>query len=119
MPVILNGEYELGRTLGRGVSCKVKLARDTRGQRFAIKIMNRHDDVSPLTQAEFETLSQIPQHDNIVRLFEVGRGYQEHPKKGRKLVDYLVLEFVGGGELFDFIALGGGLTEPQARFFMK
>ena len=44
MPVILNGEYELGRTLGRGVSCKVKLARDTKGGRFAIKIMSRQSE---------------------------------------------------------------------------
>lgn len=26
---------------------------------------------------------------------------------------------MGGGELFDLIALGGGLTEPQSRFFMR
>ena len=42
-----------------------------------------------------------------------------HPTKGSKLVDYFVLEYIGGGELFDLIALGGGLTEPQARYFMK
>jgi len=54
-----------------------------------------------------------------VRLHEVGRGYQEHPKKGRKLVDYFVLEHVGGGELFDLIALGGGLSESQGRYFLR
>jgi len=30
----------LGRTLGSGVSCKVKLARDSAGARYAIKIIN-------------------------------------------------------------------------------
>ena len=45
MPVILDGKYELGRTLGRGVSCKVKLARNSQNQRFAIKIMNRCNDL--------------------------------------------------------------------------
>ena len=79
MPVVLNGEYELGRTLGRGVSCKVKIARDSRGQRYAIKIMNRHEQVSELTEAEFQVLSSIPHHENIVKLIEVGRGYQVHP----------------------------------------
>lgn len=39
MPVMLNGKYELGRTLGEGVSCKVKLARDSYGERYAVKIM--------------------------------------------------------------------------------
>jgi len=30
-----------------------------------------------------------------------------------------VLEHVGGGELFDFVALGGGLSEPYARYFFS
>jgi len=81
--------------------------------------MNRHDEVSDLTGAEFEALSHIPQHNNLVRMHEVGRGYQVHPQKGSKLVDYFVLELVGGGELFDLIALGGGLTEPQGRYFLR
>jgi len=119
MPVVLNGEYELGRTLGRGVSCKVKIARDSRGQRYAIKIMNRHEQVSELTEAEFQVLSSIPHHENIVKLIEVGRGYQVHPQKGSKLVDYFVLELIGGGELFDLIALGGGLNESMARYFLR
>ena len=50
MPIILNEKYELGRTLGKGVSCKVKLARDSEGRRFAIKIMSRqHEDIVYLT----------------------------------------------------------------------
>ena len=38
MPVVLAGKYELGRTLGSGVSCKCKIARDGAGNRYAIKI---------------------------------------------------------------------------------
>ena len=38
MPVTLAGKYELGRTLGSGVSCKCKIARDVGGKRYAIKI---------------------------------------------------------------------------------
>jgi hypothetical protein len=38
MPTTL-GKYQLGKTLGSGVSCKVKLARDTANKRYAIKII--------------------------------------------------------------------------------
>ena len=82
MPVTLNGEYELGRTLGRGVSCKVKIARDRQGNRFAVKIMHRNEDAAEFLETEYDALTKIPQHQNIVRLHEVGRGYQVHPKKG-------------------------------------
>ena len=39
MPTTL-GNYILGRTLGSGVSCKVKLAKDESGTRYAIKILH-------------------------------------------------------------------------------
>lgn len=42
MPTSLN-QYVLGRTLGSGVSCKVKLAKDTSGKRYAIKILNKDE----------------------------------------------------------------------------
>lgn len=56
-------------------------------------------------------------HRNIVRLYEVNTGVQTNPKKGSKNVNYIVLELIGGGELFDFVALGGRLSEPVARYY--
>jgi len=44
---------------------------------------------------------------------------QVNPKKGSKNVKFIVLELVGGGELFDFVALGGRLSEGQARYYFK
>ena len=41
MPNTLDEKYILGKTLGRGVSCKVKLAKDIEGKRYAIKIFNQ------------------------------------------------------------------------------
>ena len=58
-------------------------------------------------------------HRNIVGLIEVGEGEQHNPKKGRKQVKFIVLELVGGGELFDFVALGGRLSEATARYYFK
>ena len=39
------GKYDIGRTLGSGASCKVKLALDTEtGRKVAVKIMNKDLD---------------------------------------------------------------------------
>jgi len=43
MPTTLN-QYTLGRTLGSGVSCKVKLAKDSSNSRYAIKIIHSNAD---------------------------------------------------------------------------
>lgn len=44
MPGLL-GKYEIGKTLGTGVSCKVKLAKDTTTEEYvAIKIMKDDAD---------------------------------------------------------------------------
>lgn len=43
------GKYEIGRTLGSGASCKVKLGRDPdSGRNVAIKLMNKDMDESML-----------------------------------------------------------------------
>ena len=56
MPVILNEKYELGRTLGSGVSCKVKLGRDNDGTRYAIKIMKQAEEIQECIDSELEVL---------------------------------------------------------------
>ena len=117
MPTTLN-QYILGRTLGSGVSCKVKLAKDSAGTRYAIKILHSDESFQELIETEVQAMTQL-QHRNITRLVEVGEGTQANPKKGSKQVKFIVLELVGGGELFDFVALGGRLSEPQARYYMK
>ena len=117
MPTKLN-QYTLGRTLGSGVSCKVKLAKDDAGTRYAIKILHSDESFQELIDTEVSALAQL-QHPNIVRLVEVNQGQQVNPKKGSKNVKFIVLELVGGGELFDFVALGGRLTEATARYYFK
>ena len=54
-----------------------------------------------------------------MRLVEVNEGQQVNPKKGSKTVKFIVLELVGGGELFDFVALGGRLSEDTARYYYR
>ena len=117
MPTTLN-QYTLGRTLGSGVSCKVKLAKDSSNARYAIKIIHSNEAFQELIDTECEALTAL-QHPNIVRLIEVNRGTQSNPRKGSKEVNFIVLELVGGGELFDFVSLGGRLSEAQARYYFS
>lgn len=79
MPATL-GRYQLGRTLGKGVSCKVKLARDAANKRYAIKIIKSDQVFAELVATEVETLKKL-NHPNIVNLIEVGNGALTHPKK--------------------------------------
>ena len=82
MPTTLN-QYTLGRTLGSGVSCKVKLAKDSSNARYAIKIIHNDASFDELITTEVQALQQL-QHENIVRLVEVGEGQQKNPKKGNQ-----------------------------------
>lgn len=122
MPTYLKGakgvRYQLGRTLGSGVSCKVKLAKDDSNNRYAVKIMSKDIDFAELMSAELDTLKQCT-HPNVIGLIESGKGTQENSKKGDKTVHYIVLELAQGGELFDFIALGGRFPEPVTRLYAK
>ena len=53
------GKYSVGRTLGQGASCKVKLGLDNEtGKKVAIKIMNKNLDpeTEKLVMTEVEAL---------------------------------------------------------------
>ena len=51
-------------------------------------------------------------HPNIVKLYEI---IEDEAKQ----ITYLVFEYVGGGELFNFIVSNGRLTELVARKFVR
>ncbi|KAJ8900499.1 hypothetical protein K2173_025276 [Erythroxylum novogranatense] len=106
------GNYELGKTIGEGSFAKVKFARnvETDGN-FAIKILDReqvlrHKMVEQLKR-EISTMKLI-KHPNVIKIYEV---------MASKSKIYIVLEFVGGGELFDKIAKCGRLKEDDARIY--
>ncbi|XP_059456761.1 CBL-interacting serine/threonine-protein kinase 9 [Corylus avellana] len=109
------GRYELGRTLGEGSFAKVKFAKNVEtGDNVAIKILDRdqvfrHKMVEHLKR-EISTMKLI-KHPNVIKIFEV---------MASKSKIYIVLEFVGGGELFDQIAKYGRLKENDAgRYFQQ
>ncbi|THF95149.1 hypothetical protein TEA_020330 [Camellia sinensis var. sinensis] len=87
------GKYEIGKTLGEGSFAKVKYAKNTEtGDSVAIKIIDR---------------DRVLRHKMVEQVM------------ASKTKIYIVLEYVGGGELFDKIAKLGRLKEDEARRYFQ
>jgi len=68
-----------------GVSAQVKLAKDSAGNRYAIKIMNKEDeevDYDDLASTEIKTLQAL-KHPGIVNMIENGTGMSINSKKDK------------------------------------
>jgi 5'-AMP-activated protein kinase catalytic alpha subunit len=106
--------YELKSTLGVGSFGKVKLARHMLADtHVAIKMLNRARirelGIIEKVRREIKIL-RILNHPHIIRLYDV----IETPSDV-----FLVMEFVPGGELFDYIVHSGRLPEDEARRFCQ
>lgn len=109
---IMLRQYRLGKTLGIGAFGKVKLAHHViTGQKVAVKILNKgkikHMDMAEKVRREINILKMCT-HPHIIRLYEV--------------IDtptdiFVIMEFVSGGELFDYIVSRGRLQPDEARHF--
>ena len=105
------GQYVLLNVLGRGQFSRVQLAIDTATQaRVAIKILLKENISSGQLNKEIlihRTLTS-QSHVNIIRFI----GQLEDASRY-----YLVLEWAGGGELFDLIEPDVGLHPDLAHFY--
>lgn len=107
------GPWRLGRTLGKGSTGRVRLAKNSKtGQLAAIKIIpkvsNSGSNASSSLPHGIEReiiIMKLIQHPNIMSLYDVWENDKEL---------FLVLEYVQGGELFDFIISNGKLSESDA-----
>lgn len=115
MPTYLAEKYLLGKELGAGASCKVRLAKAPDGKRVAAKIFKSDIVFDDMLKAELATMQKL-KHPGVINIIEQGTGLQQNAKKGSKQVTYIIMELAEGGELFDFIALGGPYTEAFARY---
>ena len=68
MPTVL-GKYTIGKSLGEGASCKVKLAKIDSGTRYACKLLKSDCSFLEQVQAEVRALENL-NHPNIVNLIE-------------------------------------------------
>jgi serine/threonine protein kinase len=109
------GSYEIVKTLGNGSFGKVKLGINSFSkEKVAIKFF-KHRRFTPQQQEnsrrEIEIMKLL-NHPNIVKLIDV----IERPEDA---MTYLIVEYVAGGELFDYIVANGRVKEKEARQFFR
>lgn len=103
------GFYDIERTIGKGNFAVVKLARHriTKTE-VAIKIIDKSQlDASNLQKVyrEVDIMKRLD-HPHIIKLYQVME---------TKNMIYLVSEYASQGEIFDYIARYGRMSEEQAR----
>ncbi|XP_013777026.2 5'-AMP-activated protein kinase catalytic subunit alpha-2-like [Limulus polyphemus] len=113
-PLVKIGHYILGETLGIGTFGKVKTARhQLTGHKVAVKILNRQKiknlDVVGKIRREIQNL-KLFRHPHIIKMYQVISTPTDI---------FMIMEFVSGGELFDYIVKHGKLKESDARRFFQ
>jgi 5'-AMP-activated protein kinase catalytic alpha subunit len=109
------GNYRLGKTLGLGSFGKVKVAEhEATGHKVAVKILNRSKikampRMDEKIQREIQMLKLL-RHPHIIKLYEVIETSSDI---------FMIMEYVSGGELFDYIVSHGRLSEDEARRFFQ
>lgn len=119
------GPWRLGRTLGKGSTGRVRLAKHSQtGNLAAIKIVPKilkkstigkkkskiDDNGLPYGIEREIIIMKLISHPNIMGLYDVWENDDEL---------YLVLEYVEGGELFDFLIHNGKLNEKDAVKYFR
>lgn len=103
-------DYRIGQTLGIGSFGKVKLAvHEPTGRKVAIKIMNKAKMIEiNMYEKSIKEISILKSiiHPHIIRLYEV----IDTPSD-----IYIIMEYVTGGELFDYITQKGRISEDESR----
>lgn len=107
------GPYLLQNVLGKGQTGIVKLGVHTiTTKKVAVKIVDKSKiQQSVLAKVEREiTIMKLIEHHNVLQLYDV---YES--KKNL----FLVLEYVGGGELFEYLVQRQRLHATEARKFFR
>ena len=116
-------EYTCTKTLGSGVSAKVKLA-TKEGKQYALKVFDKSNHansnkVLELLKKEVDTIKHL-NHPNLVNLIAFKDSAIWKKSDGKEIpIAYIVLELISGGELFDFVASTGAFSEPVCRYYFK
>ncbi|KAF7796331.1 hypothetical protein EIP86_007508 [Pleurotus ostreatoroseus] len=120
------GLWKIGRTIGKGSSGRVRIARHSRtGQYAAVKIVSKQVILSSrmsLRDADGEAerilhgiereivIMKLIEHPNIMRLYDVWETSTEL---------FLILEYVEGGELFEYLCDKGRLSTNEALDYFQ
>lgn len=119
------GPWKLGRTLGRGSTGRVRLAKNVHtGKLAAVKIVPKLN-FKKLENPKYKTndttklpygiereiiIMKLISHPNIMGLYDVWENKNDL---------YLILEYIEGGELFDYLIKRGKLLEFEAINYFK
>ncbi|KAJ3437462.1 protein kinase [Anaeramoeba flamelloides] len=110
------GPYQIWDTIGVGSFSKVKYATHTETNKpYAIKIISKQKILNQKNSRDRVkkeiAVQKILKHPNILRLFEV---YESENNL------FLVLEYISGGELFDYIVDQNKIEPEEAlKFFQQ
>jgi len=118
------GDYSLGKKLGSGQFSKVRIGTKA-GQNYAVKYMLKSNDlfknktILELVFNEAKIMLQL-NHPNIVKLYEFSEKGVISKSSGKEVpVLYLIFELISGGEIFDYVAVGGRFSDQLCRFYFK
>ncbi|KDQ26766.1 hypothetical protein PLEOSDRAFT_1044044, partial [Pleurotus ostreatus PC15] len=119
------GLWKIGRTIGKGSSGRVRIARHSKtGQYAAVKIvskvsLNSHVSLHNLAEGTGQNqlaiereivVMKLIDHPNIMKLYDVWETSTEL---------YLILEYVQGGELFEYLCNKGKLPTLEALDYFQ
>lgn len=71
-----------------------------------------------MAEKEYNINSQLD-HPNVVKCFQKTETHWLQPNQNYDKATVLTLEYVSGGELFDYVACGGAMTERVSRFIFS
>ncbi|KAJ3339641.1 MAP/microtubule affinity-regulating kinase 3 [Gonapodya sp. JEL0774] len=107
---LILGRYAPQKVLGQGSYAKVKLAIDIETkQKVAVKLFDKTQITKPSQVKRLKRevrLLKLLNHPHIIKLYEVGE------TEDRVI---LIMEYVAGGELFDYIVAAEKVPEKTAR----
>ena len=107
--MVLGGRYLLVALIGKGASGDVYLAQDkSLGRKVAIKLLHANLAGDPVFTKRFRaeaTSAAALNHPSVMRVFDWGESNG---------TPYLVLEYLSGGSLREYLAGGKVLDEPRA-----
>lgn len=116
-------EFKLLKTLGKGGSATVKLATGPDHEEYALKIFDlrkekKNKNFTKYIKQEI-SLSKNFDHEHIVKYYDFKEESVLQRSNGQeKPVAYLVQEPIMGGELTDYVRIGG-LSEAICRYYFK
>ncbi|KAF8513471.1 kinase-like domain-containing protein [Gautieria morchelliformis] len=120
------GQWKIGRTIGKGSSGRVKLARHVKTHQYAaIKIVSKtalinsrismtdapaHAEKVLLSIEREIVIMKLIDHPNVLSLYDVWETANEL---------YLIMEYVEGGELFDYLVSRRRIHADEALHYFQ